>query len=76
MLNTIEFKATIKDGVIKIPEEFQKDLSSEKEYQVILQTAINSAPHQTTRPKDIIDELTKNPISVDGFLSREDIYDL
>lgn len=78
MLNTIEFKATIKDGIIKIPEEYQQNLNPENEYQVILRTTINPTIPQTPRPKDIIDELTENPIPVEGIrkLTRDEIYEL
>jgi hypothetical protein len=75
MLNTVEFKAKIKQGVIEIPEEYQQQLSEESEVQVIVIKQEKIATSQTQKVKDIIDHLTKNPIKADGFLSRNEIYD-
>jgi len=36
MLNAVEFKAKIKQGIIEIPEEYQQDLREDSEVQVIV----------------------------------------
>lgn len=36
MLNTIEFKAKIKQGMIEIPQEYQQDLKDENEVHVMV----------------------------------------
>lgn len=73
MLNAIEFKATIKQGAIEIPKEYQEQLSEGNEVQVIV----------TKQPKRIsqtgtIAQLTKNPIAVKGIrkLRRDEIHQL
>jgi hypothetical protein len=75
MLNTIEFKAKIKQGMIEIPQEYQQHLNEENEVQVIVIKQAKIATTQVQKTKDIIDYLTENPIKVDGFLSREEIHD-
>lgn len=75
MLNAIEFKAKIKQGMIEIPQEYQQHLNEENEVQVIVIKQAKIATTQVQKTKDIIDYLTENPIKVDGFLSREEIHD-
>jgi hypothetical protein len=75
MLNTIEFKAKIKQGMIEIPQEYQQHLNEENEVQVIVIKQAKIGTTQVKKTKDIIDYLTENPIKVDGFLSREEIHD-
>jgi hypothetical protein len=36
MLNAVEFKAKIKQGIIEIPEEYQQDFREDSEVQVIV----------------------------------------
>jgi len=43
MLNAVEFKAKIKQGIIEIPEEYQQDLKEDSEVQVN-HCPINSKP--------------------------------
>jgi hypothetical protein len=75
MLNTIEFKAKIKQGVIEIPKEYQQQLSEGNEVKVIVTKQATSTTSQAQKAKDIIDDLTEKPINVNGFLSRNEIYD-
>ena len=74
MLNTIEFKAKIKQGVIEIPKEYQQQLSEGNEVQVIVTKQVTNTTSQAQKAKDIIDDLTEKPIKVNGFLSRNEIY--
>ena len=75
MLNTIEFKAKIKQGIIEIPKEYQQQLSEGNEVQVIVTKQFTNITSQVQKTKDIIDDLTENPIEINGFLSRDEIYD-
>ena len=75
MLNAIEFKAKIKQGVIEIPEEYQAKLSEESEVKVIIIKQEKRAKTPIQKTPDIIDYLTENPIQVESFLSRQEIYD-
>ncbi len=69
MLNAVEFQAKIQNGLIQIPDEYKQELAEGDDIQVIVLVKKKSFPE-----KDIIDELTKNPIQVNGVLSREEIY--
>jgi len=75
MLNTIEFKAKIKQGIIEIPKEYQQQLSELNEVQVIVTQQVTNTTSQAQKTKDILDDLTENPIEINGFLSRDEIYD-
>jgi predicted RecA/RadA family phage recombinase len=75
MLNIIEFKAKIKQGVIEIPKEYQQQLNEGNEVQVIVTKQVTNTTSQAQKAKDIIDDLTENPIKINGFLSRDEIYD-
>jgi hypothetical protein len=69
MLNAIEFQAKIQNGLIQIPEEYKQELGEGDDIKVIV-----LIKKKSSRQRDIIDELTENPIQVDGVLSREEIY--
>lgn len=69
MLEALEFKAKIQNGIIRLPDEYNQEFREGDDIHVIVLIQKKS-PSQ----KDIIDELTENPIQVDGVLSREEIY--
>lgn len=69
MLTAVEFQAKIKNGIIQVPDEYKQELNEGDDIKVIILVQ-NKLPRQ----RDIIDELTENPIQVDGFLNREEIY--
>ena len=73
MANSVEFKTTIKQGIIEIPEQYKQELREEHEVTVI----VLRTPKQITQT-GIIAELTQNPISVPGLrkLTREEIHSL
>lgn len=73
MLNAVEFKAKIKQGVIEIPEEYKQQLAEENEVQVI----IIKQPKRISKT-GIIAQLTQNPIAIKGIrqLTRDEIYQL
>jgi hypothetical protein len=69
MLNAVEFQAKIQNGLIQIPDEYKQELAEGDDIKVIVLVKKKSFPK-----KDIIDELTENPVQVNGLLSREEIY--
>lgn len=73
MVNSLEFKAKIKQGMIYIPEEYQQELLEDHEVTVILL----KQPKKISQT-GIIAELTENPIPVKDIrkLTRDDIYNL
>jgi hypothetical protein len=79
MLNAVEFKTKIKQGIIEIPEEYQQDLREGSEVQVIVikqTTSITKSDIMKSELKNerVIGDLTENPAKVSGFLSRDEIY--
>lgn len=73
MLNAVEFKAKIKQGIIEIPEEYQQDLREDSEVQVIV-----IKQNKKISTTGIIAKLTQNPVAVKGIrqLNREEIHQL
>ena len=69
MLGAVEFQAKIQNGLIQIPNEYKQELSEGDDIKVIV-----LVKKKSSRKRDIIDELTENPLQVDGVLSREEIY--
>ena len=69
MLNAVEFQAKIQNGLIQIPEEYKQELSEGDDIKVIV-----LIKKKLSGQRDIIDELTENPVQVDSVLSREEIY--
>ncbi|MDZ8035630.1 MULTISPECIES: hypothetical protein [unclassified Nostoc] len=69
MLNAVEFKAKIQNGLIQIPDEYKQELGEGDDIKVIVLVTKKSS-----KKRDIIDELTENPVQVDGVFSREEIY--
>lgn len=68
-MQAIEFRATVKDGVIEIPREHLTRIAGK--VRVIL--FVDEPPEPKT---DFIDHLLAHPIVVSGFrpLTREEIY--
>lgn len=69
MLGAVEFQAKIQNGLIQIPDEYKQELGEGDDIKVIV-----LVKNKSSRKKDIIDELTENPVQVNGVLSREEIY--
>ncbi|MEH2325768.1 MAG: hypothetical protein V7K32_19840 [Nostoc sp.] len=57
------------NGLIQIPDEYKQELSEGDDIKVIV-----LVKKKSSKRRDIIDELTENPVQVDGVLSREEIY--
>ncbi len=68
-MNAIEFQATVKDGIIKVPRKYLRDLSTR--VRVIL--LAEESPKSTV---NFIDHLLAHPVRVQDFspLKREQIY--
>ena len=68
-MNAIEFQATVKDGIIKVPRKYLRDISTR--VRVIL-----LAEESPKSRANLIDHLLAHPVRVQGFspLKREQIY--
>ena len=71
MVNTLEFKAKIKQGVIEIPEEYKSNFLEGIEVKIII------ASEEEKPKKRLMDELAENPISVKGWTkpTRDEIHE-
>jgi hypothetical protein len=69
MLDALEFQTKIQNGLIPIPDKYKQELGEGDDIQVIVLVKKKSSVK-----KDIIDELTENPVQVNGVLTREEIY--
>ena len=65
----VEFQTTVKNGVIEIPSQYQKNF--QRKVRVILMAEENAHPSQS-----FIDHLLTHPLRVKKFqpLTREEIY--
>ncbi|MBF2007521.1 MAG: hypothetical protein IGS49_19200 [Chlorogloeopsis fritschii C42_A2020_084] len=70
MLEALEFKTKIQNGLIQIPDEYKQELGGDDIHVIVL------VKKKTSPKKDIIDELTEKPVQVNGILSREEIQAL
>lgn len=70
MVNSIEFKARIKQGMIEIPPEYQQNIQEGRDVKVIVVSEEN--PKQR-----LMDRLSENPISVKGWSkpTRDEIHE-
>ncbi|PSR17220.1 hypothetical protein C8255_13715 [filamentous cyanobacterium CCP3] len=68
---TVEFEASVKNGVIEVPAAHQGDLVEGGKVKVIVLTST------TTAKRGLIAELMANPIQLDNTtpLSREEVHD-
>jgi hypothetical protein len=65
MTNSVEFRTTIKQGIIEIPEEYKQELREVEEATVIV-----VKQSKRISPTGMMAELTQNPISVRFLKSR------
>lgn len=70
-MSAIKFIATIENGMIKIPAEYQQDLNNLDRVEVIV------VSERKTAKTGIIADLIENPIIVEDFklLTREEAHD-
>ena len=68
-METVQFKATIKNGVIEIPKKYQ-----DKFKENVLVTLVSEKSQ--TEANNYLDELMAHPLKVTGFhpLSREEVH--
>jgi hypothetical protein len=69
MMHAVEFQATIKDGIIEIPEEYRDELGEQVRV-IVLSNEKSSRPN-------LIDQLLERPWQIEGLkpLTRDEIYE-
>ncbi|NOZ71345.1 MAG: hypothetical protein GXP38_05435 [Chloroflexi bacterium] len=68
-MQILKFKASVKNGIIRVPKQFQKQLPDR--VQIII------FPEASKHKEDFIAQLLKHPLHIPDFqpLRREEIYD-
>lgn len=72
-MSTVEFQATVKNGVIEIPDQYQQELEAME----VVEVVVKKAEKQKKKISGFLKELIENPIEVKDFkpLIRDEIYD-
>ena len=72
-MSTVEFQATVKNGVIEVPERYQQEVEAMEVVEVI----VKKAEKKKKKISGFLKELIENPIEVKDFkpLTRDEIYD-
>jgi hypothetical protein len=70
MVNSFEFKAQIKQGMIEIPPEYQQNIQEGSDVKVIIVSEKKEKPR-------LMDQLAEKPISVKGWNkpTRDEIHE-
>lgn len=71
-MNAIEFQASIKNGMIEIPEQYRQDFEQQSNVKVILIKQV-----EDVQVNNFLLQLLENPICVEGFtpLTRGETYE-
>ncbi|MBW4538755.1 MAG: hypothetical protein KME43_06350 [Myxacorys chilensis ATA2-1-KO14] len=67
----VEFQAKVENGEIVIPDEHKQEIVGANTVKI---TVVKQSTKQISRP-DFMDELAKNPIKIDQFLTRNESHD-
>ncbi|NJP10384.1 MAG: hypothetical protein HC866_13655 [Leptolyngbyaceae cyanobacterium RU_5_1] len=72
-MNAVEFQAKIENGVITVPEEYKQELVDGE----IVTVTVSKRSRKQTLKRDIIDELTENPVTIPGIrsMTREQMHE-
>ena len=72
-MSTIEFQATVKNGVIEIPDQYQQEFEAME----VVEVFVKKAEKQKKKISGFLKELIENPIEIKNFkpLTRDEIYD-
>ena len=68
-MTIVEFQATIENGTIIVPAEYQQALAEASSVKVTLQK------QPQTQVLDLLAQLAQNPIQVDRFLTRDEAHE-
>ena len=72
-MNSVEFQATIQNGIIQIPEQYR----TEFEQKAIVKVIVIKQPKHTARVENLIQHLLDHPLTLLDFqpLTRDEIYE-
>ncbi len=71
----IKFQATVKDGVIEIPHQYQQDVTQAASVEITVLKPEATLSDEEKSKEDIVDFLTQNPIEIDQFPTRDEMHD-
>jgi hypothetical protein len=69
-MSTIEFRTTVKNGVIEIPRKFRKLVKNQVRVILVPES-------KKTKKNTLIDQLLEKPVTIKGFrpLGRDELYE-
>lgn len=72
-MSTVEFRATVKNGVIEIPDQYQQEVEAME----VVEVFVKKAEKQKKKISGFLKQLIENPIEIKDFkpLTRDEIYD-
>jgi hypothetical protein len=68
-MQSIEFKVTVKDGIIKIPEAYQNDIIDAETVKVVV---VKKEKKKRIVDTGFLAELASNPVKVENLLTSEE----
>ncbi|MUG93465.1 hypothetical protein F7734_13910 [Scytonema sp. UIC 10036] len=71
-MESVEFQVIVKNGIIEIPQAYQEDVQDADFVKVVV---MKKARKKRISPNGFFAELARNPVEVEGFLTREEVYD-
>lgn len=70
---SIEFKTSVENGLIEIPNQYKHEFEQQKNVKVILIKQV-----EVSEAKNLLEQILDNPIYIEAFtpLKRDEIYEL
>jgi hypothetical protein len=68
-MQSIEFKVTVKNGIIEIPQAYQEDVIEAEDIKVVV---VKKEKKKRIVNTGFLAELASNAVEMDNFLSREE----
>ncbi|MBW4600866.1 MAG: hypothetical protein KME29_15020 [Calothrix sp. FI2-JRJ7] len=68
-MQSIEFKVTVKDGIIEIPQAYQDDVINAEDVKVVV---VKKEKRKRIVDTGFLAELASNPVEIENLLSREE----
>ncbi len=71
-MSTVEFQATVKNGVIEIPDQYQQEVEAME----VVEVVVKKVEKPKKKISGFLRELIENPIEVKDFkpLTRDEVY--
>ncbi|MEC4817253.1 MAG: hypothetical protein SAK29_28880 [Scytonema sp. PMC 1069.18] len=70
-MESVEFQVIVKNGIIEIPQAYHEDVQDADFVKVVV---MKKARKKRISPNSFFAELARNPVEVEGFLTREEVH--